>query len=115
AGDHAPRPGAGRELAVGGVAVGRAFAVGIELIGEEAGGLIVRPSRTIGGEVKKIGGGGDFVGAAVGVHGGHAALIVVFVGDGVGRAPGGDDAAFQVVGGVGFLSEGVDGRDAATE
>ncbi len=47
---------------------------------------------------------------AGGGHGGHAAEIVVFVGDGIGRAPGGQYAAFGVVRGLCDLPEGVGDR-----
>jgi hypothetical protein len=44
---------------------------------------------------------------AEGAHRDHAAVGIVLVGHGVGRAPGGDGAAEGVVGGVGDLAEGV--------
>ena len=129
-GGDAPRPGAGGELAVGGVGVGGAEAVGVELVGEEAGGVVVEPERGVEmGRVVRMGriGQGDaggqkgeevnrlVGGVAGGGHGGHAAGGVVLVGDGVGGAPGGADAAFGVVGGVGDLAEGVGDGGAAAE
>ena len=46
-GYDAARPGALRKLAVGGVAVGRPLAVGIDLVGHAAGGLVIEPGGCI--------------------------------------------------------------------
>ena len=126
-GRNPARPGAGGELAVGGVGVGGALAVCVEFVGMQAGGGIVEPGGEIKGhrgrEGRKGRAGGQLRGedgevggiVAGGGHGGHAAKGIVLVGDGIGRAPGGDGVVVRIVGGVGDLAEGVGDGGAASE
>ena len=87
-GDNASRPGAAGEFAVGGIRVGRALPVGVDLVRHTARGFVIEPARRVtdaGGEV------------AVGRHRRLVAVLVVRVVDGVGRAALGEDTAFGVV------------------
>ena len=114
-GDYSPCPGAGVELAGGGVSVVSAFSVGVLLAGEETGGLVVDPSGGVacwrggwpGGCCPKI----VIVAGAVGGHCCALAVGVVSVFHGVvGFAPGAGWTSEGIIGAVAHLTEGVFNR-----
>ncbi len=108
------RPGAGGELAVRGIRVGRPFAIFVELLDEQTRGRVVVPLGLVeGGMVEGVHGGRVERGVAGGGHGDHAAFGVVFVPDGIGGTVLLDNLATEIVDGVRGLTKGVDGLDLA--
>jgi len=87
-----PSPFSGGKLPEGSVGVGRPLAVGVKLVSEKTGDFIKEPAGLIHFrfQICDLRIGVDLVCATVGVHGDHTTGGVVVVGDGVGRAPGGD-------------------------
>ena len=106
-GDNAARPSAGGEFSIRRVGIRRAEAVGVELVRQEAGGLVVVPPRGISRDAGGVSGQWPVVSGqlacglvvAGGREGGEAAKGVVGVEDRVGRAPLGNYAVLGVVGG----------------
>ena len=84
------------------VLVGGAVAVGIDLVGQQPGGLVVVPAGDIRCPIC----------VPPGLHGRHPAVGVVLVVDGVGGAPDVGDPPLQVVGGIDRVRQGI--RDAGS-
>ena len=128
-GDNAARPGALRELTVGGVGVGRAFAVGIDFVGHCTGSDVVEPGGCItdgrhGGRPSRVAEGGhrglvaeNVVGVAGGIGSSTlvslAATEVVFIDYCVAKGIYDGDKIAELVAGVGrAVAKGVDGSGA---
>ena len=87
------RPGASRELAVGGVVVARPLPVGVDLVGDKPRRLVAEPARCIASGWDKA----RPSRVAVCRHGNLVAELVVSVVDGIRCATLGNDASFSVV------------------
>ena len=100
------RPGASRELAVGGVVVARPLPVGVDLVRDEPRRLVVEPAGDVAVRKRLV---------AVGRHRDLVAVDVVGVIDGISRAALRENTPFRVVGRGDGMAERIGDGDLSTE